>query len=167
MRASNILLSLSSPLLLCPSCLPSPLLSSTPQGIHTVHQGDWPTHAGGGSSPLPLSPHLSSLLYTHRECIQFIKETGLPTLVVGGGGYVIRNVSRCWTYETSLMVDETLSNDLPYNGESYTPSPLLFSVDESLLLLLQLALCGCIALLCRTSHSNSSCALWMSHAPDV
>ena len=80
---------------------------------------------------------------------------------------MIRNVSRCWTYETSLMVDETLSNDLPYNGESYTPSPLLFSVDESLLLLLQLALCGCIALLCRTSHSNSSCALWMSHAPDV
>lgn len=35
--------------------------------------------------------------------------------MVGGGGYTIRNVSRCWAYETSILVDTVVSNDLPYN----------------------------------------------------
>lgn len=30
----------------------------------------------------------------HGECVKFIKSFGLPTLVLGGGGYNIRNVSR-------------------------------------------------------------------------
>lgn len=34
--------------------------------------------------------------------------------MVGGGGYTLRNVARCWTYETSLLVDEPISNELPY-----------------------------------------------------
>lgn len=34
--------------------------------------------------------------------------------MVGGGGYTLRNVARCWTYETSLLVDEQISNELPY-----------------------------------------------------
>ena len=37
-------------------------------------------------------------------------------MVLGGGGYTARNVSRCWTYETSLIVDEQLSLDLPVDG---------------------------------------------------
>lgn len=28
--------------------------------------------------------------------------------------YTLRNVARCWTYETSLLVDENISNELPY-----------------------------------------------------
>lgn len=36
-------------------------------------------------------------------------------LVLGGGGYTIRNVARCWTYETSLLVDVEISNELPFN----------------------------------------------------
>lgn len=28
--------------------------------------------------------------------------------------YRLRNVARCWTYETSLLVDENISNELPY-----------------------------------------------------
>lgn len=28
--------------------------------------------------------------------------------------YTLRNVARCWTYETSLLVDEPISNELPY-----------------------------------------------------
>ena len=39
----------------------------------------------------------------------------LPTLVLGGGGYTIRNVARCWTYETSVVLGEDLENELPYN----------------------------------------------------
>lgn len=49
----------------------------------------------------------------HGECVKFVKDLNVPTLVVGGGGYTLRNVARCWTYETSLLVDETISNELP------------------------------------------------------
>lgn len=29
--------------------------------------------------------------------------------------YTLRNVARCWTYETSLLVDEEIDNQLPQN----------------------------------------------------
>ena len=28
----------------------------------------------------------------------------------------MRNVARCWTYETSLLLDSDISNELPYTG---------------------------------------------------
>jgi len=37
-------------------------------------------------------------------------------MVVGGGGYTLRNVARCWCYETSVLLGEEISNDLPYHG---------------------------------------------------
>lgn len=40
-------------------------------------------------------------------------------MVLGGGGYTPRNVARCWAYETSVLLDEELENDIPYNGKSY------------------------------------------------
>jgi len=51
----------------------------------------------------------------HAECVRFVKNFGLPTLVVGGGGYTMRNVARCWTYETAVLLNEDISNDLPFN----------------------------------------------------
>ena len=51
----------------------------------------------------------------HGKCIQFLKDTSLPLLVLGGGGYKISNVSRCWAYETSLMLDKKISDRIPYN----------------------------------------------------
>lgn len=50
----------------------------------------------------------------HGECVKFVKNLNIPTLVVGGGGYTLRNVARCWTYETSLLVDAQISNELPF-----------------------------------------------------
>jgi len=38
----------------------------------------------------------------HANCVQFIKSFGLPLLVLGGGGYTIRNVARTWAFETGL-----------------------------------------------------------------
>ena len=35
--------------------------------------------------------------------------------MLGGGGYTIRNVSRCWTYETSIALGVEIANELPYN----------------------------------------------------
>lgn len=35
--------------------------------------------------------------------------------MLGGGGYTIRNVARCWTYETAVALDCSIPNELPYN----------------------------------------------------
>ncbi|KAI8089694.1 uncharacterized protein BX664DRAFT_280830 [Halteromyces radiatus] len=51
----------------------------------------------------------------HGRCVQIMKDYKVPMMVVGGGGYTVRNVARCWTYETSILVDQELSNDLPPN----------------------------------------------------
>ncbi|KAJ6218037.1 hypothetical protein RDWZM_009194 [Blomia tropicalis] len=51
----------------------------------------------------------------HGKCVEFVKNLGLPLLLVGGGGYTIRNVARCWTYETAVALDTEISNELPYN----------------------------------------------------
>jgi histone deacetylase 1/2 len=59
----------------------------------------------------------------HAECVSFVLKQKLPTLILGGGGYTIRNVSRCWTYETAVVLNEEISDDLPYNDyyEYYGP----------------------------------------------
>lgn len=36
-------------------------------------------------------------------------------MVLGGGGYTIKNVARCWTYETGILLDTDLDNNLPLN----------------------------------------------------
>ncbi|XP_077980928.1 histone deacetylase 3-like [Glandiceps talaboti] len=51
----------------------------------------------------------------HGECVKFVKEFNIPLLVLGGGGYTVRNVARCWTFETGLLLDQSISNELPYN----------------------------------------------------
>lgn len=51
----------------------------------------------------------------HGECVSFVKSFGLPTLILGGGGYKKSNVARCWAYETSLVLDSPISGMIPYN----------------------------------------------------
>jgi histone deacetylase 1/2 len=45
-------------------------------------------------------------------------------LVLGGGGYRMRNVSRAWAYETSILVGQEVSDNIPYNDyfEFYAPT---------------------------------------------
>jgi len=59
----------------------------------------------------------------HGECVSFVQSFGLPLLVLGGGGYTIRNVARCWSYETSLLLKSDISDELPFNDylEYYGP----------------------------------------------
>mmetsp|Transcript_22236 Transcript_22236/g.68625 ORF Transcript_22236/g.68625 Transcript_22236/m.68625 type:complete len:452 (-) Transcript_22236:25-1380(-) len=59
----------------------------------------------------------------HGELVKFVRGFDLPTLVLGGGGYTIRNVARCWAYETSLLLGEELAEEIPYNDffEHYGP----------------------------------------------
>lgn len=61
--------------------------------------------------------HLKHIFYLVKsDCVKMIKDLGLPLIVLGGGGYTVRNVARCWTYETSIIVDEQLNTELPDNG---------------------------------------------------
>ncbi|KAG0140774.1 hypothetical protein CROQUDRAFT_69040 [Cronartium quercuum f. sp. fusiforme G11] len=77
----------------------------------------------------------------HGECVRFIKDFKIPLMVLGGGGYTPRNVARCWTYETSLLVSDTcpsISNNLPstvydniFKDEPKLHVNLLSKVDNS------------------------------------
>ncbi|KAG7562858.1 hypothetical protein FFLO_01687 [Filobasidium floriforme] len=51
----------------------------------------------------------------HAACARFVKKFGLPTIVVGGGGYTTKNVARAWTNETAVMCGQELDENLPYN----------------------------------------------------
>ncbi|KAK2599949.1 histone deacetylase [Conoideocrella luteorostrata] len=59
----------------------------------------------------------------HANCVNYVKSFGLPTLVLGGGGYTMRNVARTWAYETGVLVGQDMDRILPYNEyyEYYAP----------------------------------------------
>jgi hypothetical protein len=40
----------------------------------------------------------------HAMCHEFMRSFGVPLLVLGGGGYRIKNVARCWAYETAVLL---------------------------------------------------------------
>ncbi|GFN95149.1 histone deacetylase [Plakobranchus ocellatus] len=73
----------------------------------------------------------------HGECVEYVKSFNLPLLVLGGGGYTKRNVARCWTYETSVLVDEQISNELPFNeywkyfGPDFSLNPEIFTKQDN------------------------------------
>lgn len=49
----------------------------------------------------------------HGECVKLIKSWGVPLLLSGGGGYTLRNVPRCWVYETSIATGIDIKNEMP------------------------------------------------------
>jgi len=49
----------------------------------------------------------------HSNCIEFLGRFNVPMLVLGGGGYTMRNVARCWTYETGRLNGIDLPDQLP------------------------------------------------------
>ncbi|KIM77297.1 hypothetical protein PILCRDRAFT_825460 [Piloderma croceum F 1598] len=52
----------------------------------------------------------------HAYCVQYFRKTNLPLILLGGGGYTVKNVARAWTYETAcaLGIEETLDTNLPW-----------------------------------------------------
>lgn len=54
---------------------------------------------------------MKGLLQSHKGHafpLEFMKKFNVPLLILGGGGYTIRNVCRAWTYETSLCTEDDL-----------------------------------------------------------
>ena len=54
----------------------------------------------------------------HAACVQFVKSFNLPLLLLGGGGYTVKSVSRTWAYETGLAAGQELQGAIP-NNEYY------------------------------------------------
>ncbi|KAG0345125.1 histone deacetylase [Podila humilis] len=51
----------------------------------------------------------------HANCVAFVKKLNLPLLMLGGGGYTMRNVARAWCYETGVAVGQEVGPDMPFN----------------------------------------------------
>lgn len=45
-------------------------------------------------------------------------------ILIGGGGYSLRNVARCWTYETSVALGIEIDNKIPDNEYSIYYHPI-------------------------------------------
>lgn len=55
---------------------------------------------------------ISASFAGHAKCVEYMKSFNLPLLMLGGGGYTIRNVARCWTYETAVALDTSIPNGI-------------------------------------------------------
>lgn len=51
----------------------------------------------------------------HADCVRFMASFDVPLIVLGGGGYTIRNVAKTWTYETGVLLNKELDPNLPFN----------------------------------------------------
>ncbi|URE01584.1 histone deacetylase [Musa troglodytarum] len=62
----------------------------------------------------------------HAECVKYMRSFNVPLLLLGGGGYTIRNVARCWCYETGVALGVEVDDKMPpheyyeYFGPDYT-----------------------------------------------
>jgi len=68
----------------------------------------------------------------HAACVEFVKSFNRPLLVLGGGGYTINNVARCWAYETAVLLDENLPDQIPKRDrfyEFYAPTYTIHGVS--------------------------------------
>ena len=68
----------------------------------------------------------------HANCVKFMKTFQaklplrlsqsptsepwqVPLILLGGGGYTIRNVARCWALETATAIGKQISDEIPMN----------------------------------------------------
>lgn len=61
---------------------------------------------------VPLPPYIINQLPGHANCVRFVKSFNKPLLLLGGGGYTMRNVSRAWAFETGLAAGVELGRGL-------------------------------------------------------
>ena len=55
----------------------------------------------------------------HGECLNFMLGYNLPTIMMGGGGYTIENVARCWAYETGVALGVDIEDTIPKYDQYY------------------------------------------------
>ena len=60
---------------------------------------------------------LNLTMHGHARCVQHVRSKHVPLMLLGGGGYTVKNVARAWTYETAcaLGVEHDIDPNLPWN----------------------------------------------------
>ncbi|TFK85461.1 histone deacetylase [Polyporus arcularius HHB13444] len=60
---------------------------------------------------------LNLTMHGHAHCVQYVRSKNIPLMLVGGGGYTVKNVARAWTYETAcaLGIENDIDLNLPWN----------------------------------------------------
>ncbi len=55
-------------------------------------------------------------MHGHAHCVQYLRKKNVPLILLGGGGYTVKNVARTWTYETAcaLGIEDTIDPSLPW-----------------------------------------------------
>lgn len=53
----------------------------------------------------------------HAHCVQFLRAQNVPLILLGGGGYTVKNVARTWAYETAcaLGIENEIDPVMPWN----------------------------------------------------
>ncbi|XP_006456928.1 histone deacetylase complex catalytic component RPD3 [Agaricus bisporus var. bisporus H97] len=53
----------------------------------------------------------------HAHCVQFLRQQNIPLILLGGGGYTVKNVAKTWTFETAcaLGIEDEIDFSLPWN----------------------------------------------------
>ncbi|KAF9045759.1 histone deacetylase [Hymenopellis radicata] len=53
----------------------------------------------------------------HAHCVQFVRKQNIPFILLGGGGYTVKNVARTWAFETAcaLGIEDEIDRSLPWN----------------------------------------------------
>ena len=56
-------------------------------------------------------------MHGHADCVKFLRKQNIPLILLGGGGYTVKNVARTWTYETAcaLGIEDGIDSNLPWN----------------------------------------------------
>lgn len=91
---------------LCTSPPPPP---STNTHTHTHTSAHTLSNAGADSLTGDRLGCFNLSIRGHAEAHKFMASFGVPLLVLGGGGYKIKNVARCWAYETAVLLGERAS----------------------------------------------------------
>ncbi|PBK83364.1 hypothetical protein ARMGADRAFT_1019141 [Armillaria gallica] len=60
---------------------------------------------------------LNLTMHGHAHCVQYLRKKNVLLILVGGGGYTVKNVTRTWTYETACApgIEDTIDPSLPWN----------------------------------------------------
>ena len=46
----------------------------------------------------------------HADCLLHVQKFKLPLMVLGGGGYTVQNVAKCWAYETACLLGREIED---------------------------------------------------------
>eukprot|EP00922_Rhytidocystis_sp_ex-Travisia-forbesii_P050046 GHVS01074470.1.p1 GENE.GHVS01074470.1~~GHVS01074470.1.p1 ORF type:complete len:448 (+),score=16.40 GHVS01074470.1:130-1473(+) len=55
----------------------------------------------------------------HAFACDFLRKQNVPLLILGGGGYTLRNVPKCWANETGVLLNMKLDNAIPKESQYY------------------------------------------------